>query len=267
MLRRARPLLGTLVEVACAGDTALALRGSSAAFAAVQRVHSLMSFQESGSDVGRLNHAPVGCWLDIAADTLAVLQTAQLLSGQTGGVFDVCATGSAGCWRDLELDAAACRVRRHAAVLVDLSGIAKGYAVDCAVDALGAAGVLSGLVNAGGDLRVFGAQEHALWVRAPWDVGQGIFCTTLHNRAAASSASYFVGTPVLRDGVTRRPVDSGASWTVLASTCMVADMLTKVVAATGDARHPVLARWQAEAWLYDAAPRAHNRDAVVADSF
>jgi thiamine biosynthesis lipoprotein len=42
---------------------------------------------------------------------------------------------------------------------------------------------------------------------------------------------------------------------VAAPLCLWADALTKVVAASGDARHPVLAHYGAQAWLHcDNAP-------------
>jgi thiamine biosynthesis lipoprotein ApbE len=44
-------------------------------------------------------------------------------------------------------------------LIVDLGGIAKGFAVDRAVKALKCAGLASGVVNAGGDLRVFGLKS------------------------------------------------------------------------------------------------------------
>ncbi|MFW1123225.1 FAD:protein FMN transferase, partial [Vibrio parahaemolyticus] len=57
------------------------------------------------------------------------------------------------------------RVRLARRVLVDLGGIAKGHAVDRAVAAMIAAGAPCGLVNAGGDLRGFGAMDWAIGLR------------------------------------------------------------------------------------------------------
>jgi thiamine biosynthesis lipoprotein len=57
---------------------------------------------------------------------------------------------------------AVCRVP----LALDLGGIAKGYAIDRAIEALRAAGCVSGLVNAGGDLRVYGRSEAVLLRRA-----------------------------------------------------------------------------------------------------
>jgi thiamine biosynthesis lipoprotein len=55
-IRRARPLLGTFVEIAAgAGVPADQEAAVEAAFAAIANVHRLMSFHAADSDVGRLN--------------------------------------------------------------------------------------------------------------------------------------------------------------------------------------------------------------------
>ena len=258
MLRRAKPLLGTLVEVACEGaDRAGELAASQAAFDAVERVHQLMSRHEPGSELSTINALAPGIWAQAATETMAVFDFARRLSEQSSGVFDVFAAHSdsvqGGGWRDLEIDPSQQRLRKHAVMQADLGGIAKGYAVDAAVNALRAAGAGSGWVNAGGDLRVFGPLALPLEVRAPWNPGHTITCTMLCNQAAATSASYWLATPVLRHGLTRKTIDLQASWTVCAPVCMAADALTKLVAATGDALHPVLALHQARAWVYAGA--------------
>lgn len=69
LIRRRRPHLGTLVEVAA--PTAVALE---AAFAAVAHVHALMSFQDPRSALSRLNAATPGDWTACHPWTAAVLQ-------------------------------------------------------------------------------------------------------------------------------------------------------------------------------------------------
>ena len=260
-MRRAKPLLGTLVEVTCAHETPDASRegaltASNGAFDAVALIHRLMSRHEPSSDLTRFNVAPAGHWVPADSNTLTVFEHALRLSAQTGGIFDVCAAGEAdtpGNWRDIEIDWQRMALRKHAPVRADLGGIAKGHAVDGAVHALERAGVVSGWVNAGGDLRVFGAIEVPVSVRDPRDLSRAIECTRLRERAAATSASYLAcadgAAPQLRHGITRALVEELASWTVAAPTCLLADALTKLVAATGDANHPVLAHYAAQAWI------------------
>ena len=286
-LRRAKPLLGTLVEVACSGT---ALAASEAAFAAIARVQRLMSRHEAASDLSRFNVAALGQWTAVAPETLTVFAFALQLSAQTGGIFDVCAacgqdeagqTGTghpvSGSWRDVEIDLQRGALRKHAPLQADLGGVAKGYAVDAAVRAMqqagsgngegesgeGASGKCqsgegpSGWVNAGGDLRVFGNLEMPVRVRSPQDLSGTVACVRLRNRAAATSACYLQATAadpsaqsVLRHGISRQPVAHDKSWTVAAPCCMAADGLTKLVAATGNAQHPLLAHYAAQAWIF-----------------
>ena len=64
--------------------------------------------------------------------------------------------GPGGGWREVRMDPAARLVTLPSGVGVDLGGIAKGMAVDAAVERLSAAGLGPVMVNAGGDLRVQG---------------------------------------------------------------------------------------------------------------
>lgn len=263
LLRRAKPLLGTLVEVACqAADAAVTLHANEQAFKAIAAVHQGMSRHECGSELSALNRLAPGVWLNVSQAMLDVLLFAQTLSAQTGGIFDVfttCADASPdGSWRDLEMDLPNHRLRKHAPLKADLGGLGKGYAVDVAVQALQSAGAHQGWVNAGGDLRVFGSSSLRVQVRAPWNTSQCLDCTTLQNRAAATSASYWLETPVLRHGVTRSAVEATASFTVVAATCMAADALTKVLAVADGTENPLqkcslmalLDRWGAQTWVF-----------------
>lgn len=64
--------------------------------------------------------------------------------------------GRGGHWREIELDASARAVRLPAGCSLDLGGIAKGMAVDAALELLRRREVASALVSAGGDLAVLG---------------------------------------------------------------------------------------------------------------
>ncbi len=259
-LRRARPLLGTLVEIRARGVAPATL---DAAFAAVARVHARMSPHEPASDVARLNRARAGETLRIDAWTWRVLAAAQRLAEKSHGVFDVtiaqsstgvppagcttagadaCAT-RAGDWRDLVLLPRP-RVRVARPLRLDLGGIAKGFAVDRALAILRAAGATSGVVNAGGDLRVFGAAAERVVVRHPAAPGRLIPLALLRAGALATSANYFDAPRAAR---LRRP-DGRRLWlgrgsvSVRAPTCLLADALTKIVAAIGPRRAEPLLR-------------------------
>jgi thiamine biosynthesis lipoprotein len=273
MMRRAQPWLGTLVEVAIADALPEpVLQGAfSAAFAAVARVHGLMSFHEASSDVGRFNSAAVGDTLTVDPHTWDVLALAQHIGALSGGVFNVaCAPvlvasghlppppqASMPSYRHQDevfaLEGAG-RLRKCAAGWLDLGGIAKGYAVDLAIAALAQAGIGNACVNAGGDLRVLGSRPWPVTIRDPRTLRHQGRQLSLANAAMATSASYFSsrqspGQPhgALIDGRSAASVDSAASVSVQAPSCAVADALTKVVFASGDPGHPALAACAATA--------------------
>lgn len=250
-VRRSRPLLGTFVEIrAATDDLATANIAINRAFARIARVQALMSPFEPTSDVSRINALAPRQSIRVHAWTWRVLALAQTLSRATDGAFDITAGADTACnWRDLELRTRR-RVRCRRRLRLDLGGIAKGFAVDRAIDALRAAGVARGVVNAGGDLRVFGPEAEPIWVRHPAALGCGVPVGNLRDGACATSANYL---DARGRGRLRNPTH-GSLWigrgsvSVQAPTCVVADALTKVVAVLGPQRAAaILARYSATA--------------------
>lgn len=168
-LSRLRIGLGTFVAVdAESDDRGVAELGIAAAFDAVRRVERLMRPDGSGSDLARLSGCPAGCHLMIHPWTWEVLDLCRRLNEASDGIFDPCLPEARGRMRDLELLGGS-QVRVHAPLRLDLGGIAKGYAIDRAVEALKRVGCHGGLVNAGGDLAVFGPRSRRILCRGPGD--------------------------------------------------------------------------------------------------
>src|SRR5437660_7414174 len=89
-LKRARPLLGTFVEIAASGAESTDLEAAvEAAFAAVARVHRLMSFHDPESDVSRLNREAKAGVVAVDPWTFEVLAIAQDLHRRSGGAFEI----------------------------------------------------------------------------------------------------------------------------------------------------------------------------------
>jgi thiamine biosynthesis lipoprotein len=99
-------------------------------------------------------------------------------------------------WRALEIDAehAGARARLSFPVAVDLGGIAKGFAVDVAAEALRGQGVIDGLVNVGGDLVALGSdvsgEPWRIGVRAPDDPRGLAVILDVTESAVATSGDY-----------------------------------------------------------------------------
>lgn len=190
------PTMGTRWSVTCdaAPDTDVQALQTALA-AAVQLVDVQMSPWLPGSDLNRLNHAPVGAWVTLPAEILEVLVCALDVCRLSAGAFDPAAGALVDAWgfgavRDapdaeairtatsaapvartptyeaLELDSGMLCARKHAPMHLDLCGIAKGYAVDRMADVLRQNGVPHALVALDGELRAVGGQADG----QPWAV-------------------------------------------------------------------------------------------------
>lgn len=274
MKRRAQPWLGTLVEITIAdalGDDELNACFNGA-FAHIAEVHRLMSFHDPASDVSRINGAAPGASIALHSHTCEVIRTALEIGAASDGLFDVGCGAQLVEWGYLpcpylnvpryhpERSALSVetghRVKKSAAVLIDLGGIAKGYAVDLAVAALKKSGIRSACVNAGGDLRVFGELAFPIAIRDPRSPAETALRVQLRDEALATSGSYFSRKQIdardvsaLVNGRTGEPMTAATSASVRAPSCMLADALTKVVLASCDAAHPVLRQFGATAFI------------------
>jgi len=250
---RARPLLGTVVEIAATGAAEHVQQAISQAFDAVAEIHALMSYQEVLCAACELSEASKGLFDVTIAPTLTRL-------GFLPRNTHFPRASRHGNWRHIALLPGQ-RVQFLRQVRIDLSGIAKGYAVDLAIHALQSAGMQAGRVNAGGDLRVFGSSAQPIHVRAPHAPTQMIPLTQIREGSAATSAAYFsqrrrgqhIVTPMIHPhtGNTSR---SDRSITVLAPNCIHADALTKVVQADPALATAVLAHYQARAYIMTQDP-------------
>lgn len=274
-VRRARPLLGTLVEISIGEPLhANVEHAIDVAFGTVARVHRLMSFHEEESDVGRLNR--LAQLRPVAVDpwTFKVLETALELYKQSHRSFDITVARVLQLMRLLPgpanpaasvalaidtVDAIELLPRYHVryrdpGIQIDLGGLAKGFAVDRAVEVLQEHGISRGLVNAGGDLAGFGPEPHVIHVRDPRDPRQLICSVEVRNQALASSGRRFdpvhsasTSVAAIIDPSTNAPVRTVVGATVRAPSCMLADALTKVVMIQGESAAPLLARYHANA--------------------
>lgn len=242
-MRRCRPLLGTFVEID-ADDLGAIETG----FAAIARVHALMSAHDPLSELSRINRFGHVRAVPVCAETRDVLLRASHLAERSGGLFDVVRAGSraiadgrlplhsdqprplAAHWSTLSLGEDGARL--NAPACLDLGGIAKGFAVDQAVAAMRSAGAARGLVNAGGDMFAFGPEAWPVTVADP-QTREPRVEISLREAAVATSA-------LLPDGSNDHlPAAGWRSLTVHAANACDADALTKV-AWTDPARAAVI---------------------------
>ncbi|HTS20872.1 MAG TPA: FAD:protein FMN transferase [Casimicrobiaceae bacterium] len=260
--------LGTLVEVSARAGTEAARKAAlAAAFAAIARVHRALSRHDPESELSRVNRGALTTIQPVSKDFRAVLRRALEIACRSVGAFDPTvghverderAPEGGATWRDVELDLRGVRFARPLAL--DFDGIAKGYAVDCAVAALQSHGATAGRVNAGGDLRVFGPEPEPIHVRTGGPQSVVLALAMLADGAVATSAyggqrrrRWGRWTTPLIDPRSALPRMSTRTVSVIAADCITADALTKVVALEGAAAAKTLASCGASAAILSPA--------------
>ena len=169
--------MGTHVRIVLyAPDVRVADAAAAAAFARVGALDQALSDYRDSSELMQLSRRSGGA-LEVSDDLFRVLRASQQIARDSGGAFDVTAGPLSLLWRQarrqnalpdadriaaaralvghakLELDEARRTIRlRQPGMLLDLGGIAKGFAADEAVALLAKSGVRRALVAAGGDI-------------------------------------------------------------------------------------------------------------------
>lgn len=238
----------------------------------LKRIVAEMSTWEPASALSGLNRSS-GQWRKLPEWCATVLGCSLAVARATGGACDPTigplvnlwgfgpdgvpghlpsdteiASAAARCgWSRIEWDAVERHARQPGGMYVDLSAIAKGFAVDRVVHALGSLGVVHCLVEIGGELRGRGlkpdGQPWWVTVEAPPAPSGGMdeVIVALHDLAVATSGDYRRGFAAngrwyshTIDPRTGSPVDRGlASVTVLHPECMLADAWSTALMALG----------------------------------
>jgi len=179
-----------------------------------------MSHWEPTSQLSRINNSPPGIWHRIGPEFAQVMEIALDIAKRSGGAFDPAMGVAVDLWgfgppgprvglpseAEIEAARALCgydaidfdplllRLRLTRPVRLDLSGIAKGYAVDAVAARLKAMGCLDFLVEIGGELVGEGIQPDGQpwWVdvEVPPGVDAEPLRIALHGMAVATSGDY-----------------------------------------------------------------------------
>ena len=219
-----------------------------------------------GSLITRFNRASAGEKIALSDISYAILRHAQVAYQVTGGAFDVTIRPLILLWRksvparlrptpeeitraretsswDLINLQPEGITKRSDGVEVDLGGIAKGYAIDRAIETMRAAGVAGGLVDVGGDLRVFGQPPdgHAWQIEIRDPAGSGVIDhLSVESGAVCTSGDYSrfyeingVRYSHIIDPKTGQPAAFAVSVTVVAPTALEGDIWATALSVLG----------------------------------
>ncbi|MCK4352847.1 FAD:protein FMN transferase [candidate division WOR-3 bacterium] len=227
------------------------------AFKVMHQIDSLASFEGTGP-LARINR---GEEIEISHQVSYLIKEGKKIGKLTYGTFDITIRPLMEVWGDFKepkipeaeeitkalplinyksVDLKSNRVIfQKKGMKLDLSGIAKGYAVDLAVEKLESLGIKAGLVNAGGDIRVFGDRIWKIGIKNPRKSGI-IKVLRLKNQAVATSGDYekyFILNNIRYHHIlsphTGKPVRECASVTVISDNTMFADAIATGVFVLG----------------------------------
>jgi thiamine biosynthesis lipoprotein len=275
--------MGTTYNVRIAGAALTPERETQlrrAVEASLDGVVARMSTYDPTSELSRFNAHASTVPLALSSATLDVFEVAATVSAATGGAFDITVAPWVNAWgfgpsKEQRIPAAEALLamrpgvgyrqiavqreqgtatKMQPIVTADLSGVAKGYAVDVAARALEALGIADYMVEAGGEVRTLGRNAS----NQPWQIAierpdampqRAHFITPLSGQSMATSGDYRIYFE--RDGrrysheidpATGAPVTHRlASVSVVAADCAYADAMATALFVLGPDRGFALA--------------------------
>jgi len=178
------PVMGTVASVKLYGQSAESREAAAKEIAATfSRIEKLGSLYDENSEISRLNASAYDAPFACSEDLWQILTAARQAYTLSDGAFDISAKPLMNLWgfyrknkpnqlpSDAERKAALDKVgldkiifddKNHTVrftvprMALDLGGIAKGYAVDLAIQKIDRKAISGGIINLGGNLRVFG---------------------------------------------------------------------------------------------------------------
>jgi thiamine biosynthesis lipoprotein len=189
--RKSSILMDTVVTITVGSDSKIHAEDAiDKAFSEIEKLGKLFDFYSSESEVSLINKNAGISEQKVSPEVLEILDRALFISEKTGGAFDVTIGPVITLYdfykkikpeendikrnlplvnyRELIIDKNKSTVfLSKKGMLVDLGGIAKGYAADKAVETLKRNGIHSGIVSVAGDIKCFGLKPDG----KPWKIG------------------------------------------------------------------------------------------------
>jgi len=210
-----RDMMGTRISVELWHDeSAVAAQCSERVFGEMRRIEALMSTYLDSSEISFINNNAAISAIEISNEMWQIIEKSLYFSKISSGVFDItyASVGYAYDYRKRQQPSAASvatklpaidyrhielghnRIRfGHSDVRIDLGGIAKGYAVDRAIEIVRQCGISQAMISAGGDSRIIGDRGGRPWmigIQHPRDPAGIALRVPLSETAVSTSGDY-----------------------------------------------------------------------------
>lgn len=212
IIKRSQILLGTVVEIQVkSNDELKAENAINKAFAEVKRIDDLFTTYNQSSPVWKINNSPDSViYVDSEIYDLIVL--CDSVTKISEYCFDVSLDNlikvwgfdsgnphlpkkdsielalTKCCWKNIKIGEQNKIIKKNK-VALNFGAIAKGYAVDRAIDVISNAGFTNALVNAGGEIKVVGS-EWIVGIQHPRKTNEILKKIKLENTSIATSGDY-----------------------------------------------------------------------------
>ncbi len=212
VVKRTQILLGTVVVIQVRNfDEDKANDAISKAFAEIKRIEDLFTTYRNAGEIYKINHSSDTVFT-VDDEVFGLLKTGDSLWQISGGAFDLAlesvtkvwgfdsdepavpendslknAMENSG-WKNVELIERK-KIKRKNKVKFNFGAIAKGYAVDRAIEILKNENVTGALVNAGGEIKVIG-KDWKVGVQHPRNPNSLILKLDLKEKSVATSGDY-----------------------------------------------------------------------------
>lgn len=215
---RTADMMSTFVTLTLVGTNELQLQKTAdTTFSFMQDLSSKFNIYDSNSEVSRLNTAFPGKSIELSPELADVLHHAVTANKLTDGYFDITVRPLVLLWKEIKNKdiLPSDETIRHArdlvgfsnlsilksnliikkqGISVDLGGIAKAYILQNTVDKLKQNGIVSGIVNIGGDLYAWGERSNGkrwrIGIQHPRDKNAFLKILKLKNQAVLTSGDY-----------------------------------------------------------------------------
>lgn len=269
--RESRILMNTVVTITVvAASEHAAGDAMEQAFSAIGELEERLDFHSPVSEISRINKSAGVSGVKVSSEVMELIGKALSVSEKTHGAFDITTapvtklydfqnrrkphdetlrrTLPLVSYRDVVINSAESTVYlRKPGMMIDLGGIAKGYAADRAADTLKQRGIASGIVAIAGDIKTFGRKpDGKLWKvgirnsRATGPEDEIMATVELADAAISTSGDYerfFTSDSVryhhILSPITGRPAGMCRSSTVIAPQGVLADSFSTAVFVLG----------------------------------